>query len=157
MNSKKENEFYVATLFFIVITTLMVVSVGFGTIAVADMVKENGGKINSIIFIGIVMLFIVPISLFLWSLFTMTCKITIDETGVTRRLFGIRQRFIAWEEVKEVRLKNFVWLFISKKHLGNWNLSRCRLSKDTIYLIFGKKVVACLKKYCPRKDLLEYL
>ena len=110
-------------------------------------------------YILLAMLVLLPICMFIWGICTMACKITINEIGITRRLFGIKKRFIAWKEVKEIRIKNPIagWIFISKKSLGNWGISRCRLSKATIYLMGSPKVIEMLKKYCPQKELLQNL
>ena len=154
MKKEKENEFYVFLPLVIYITIILIIGI------VMFVVFLNKYDWNEIFpYILLAMLILLPICIFIWGICTMACKITINEMGVTRRLFGVKKRFIAWKEVKEIRIKNPIagWIFISKKSLGNWGISRCWLSRATIYLMSTSKVIETLKKYCPQKELLQNL
>ena len=154
MKKEKENEFYVFLPLVIYMAIILIIGI------VMFVIFLNEYHWNEIFpYILLAMLVLLPICMFIWGICTMACKITINEIGITRRLFGIKKRFIAWKEVKEIRIKNPIagWIFISKKSLGNWGISRCRLSKATIYLMGSPKVIEMLKKYCPQKELLQNL
>ena len=122
MKKEKENEFYVFLPLVIYITIILIIGI------VMFVVFLNKYDWNEIFpYILLAMLILLPICIFIWGICTMACKITINEMGVTRRLFGVKKRFIAWKEVKEIRIKKpncWVDIYFQKifRKLGNFKM-----------------------------------
>lgn len=105
----------------------------------------------------IIMMIILPIGLFIWSLFTITNIIEITEQGISRIRFGKVIRSFKWEEVETITSTEggtFAgWIYISNKQKSyNYqHVTKMRLDKDVIYFHQSKKAQQALVKYAPEK------
>jgi len=103
------------------------------------------------------MLFILPLILFIIIIYTMWPTIIIDNEGIKKYLFGKLRRCILWEEVKSIKLLgNYKqWLFISKSKITTKSLTLARIKKDNIYIYYKKNILEDFRTYIPEK--IDYL
>ncbi|MDR1905912.1 MAG: hypothetical protein LBQ27_03215 [Clostridiales bacterium] len=74
----------------------------------------------------------------------------IDEKGIRQIFLGVTLRFIAWEDVKEVRFAVYgtkSWLYISKSCLDCYSYRELQKKDDVIKLLCYVKALSAVKEY----------
>jgi len=157
MDSQKENtvknKFRVASFLpAILVILLAVCMIGYMCFVVSEP-EDRGWEM----IVLTVMLFLLPISLQVWGIIIGCPIVTIDEKGLHKALFGkFLKKSILWEEVKHIYNSDFmpagrgaavIWVFFSKVNLEGKGITRCRLRRDNIYLIYSNELQEAVKFY----------
>jgi len=113
--------------------------------------KPVSEEIELIIALTVIFVFI---GLFmLWNFIVMWTSVTIDEKGVHRSFWGrFRKRTIQWEEIQDIRqivtIKGVsMWVFFSKTNLEGKGLTKCRMRRDNIWLMYSEELQKTVKHY----------
>ena len=107
----------------------------------------------------IVMLLIFPSIFLIGGIYIFAAQIQIDENGITKSLFGIKQKFYRWDEISYVRFYgNIVTLSISFYKKRKENTLLYRLSKyERIYFFLDNDRRAVIDFYAPKYIKEKYL
>jgi hypothetical protein len=109
--------------------------------------------VKTVIFI---MMIVLPLSLFIWSIVTCWKKIEITDKGIRSSLFKkFLVRELTWEEITDIRLIHIlpsgVWLFFSKTSLKGMSIGKAQKQKGQIQVMPSQKLFDAIKTYCPKK------
>ena len=93
------------------------------------------------------------------GIYIFAAQIQIDENGITKSLFGIKQKFYRWDEISYVRFYgNIVTLSISFYKKRKENTLLYRLSKyERIYFFLDNDRRAVIDFYAPKYIKEKYL
>lgn len=155
---KEKDTFIVFFPVFIFISILMPIS---ATMYILMMtVGRNETVTTGVIIVGALMLFILPLGLWIWAFLYLLPSVRISEVGIERRLLWMK-KYLKWEDIKEIAMINTPtqgWLFFSESKIvikgsGFWEISKYRLKRDNIFLASNDKILDVVNKYAPKKLL----
>ncbi|PKK99050.1 MAG: hypothetical protein CVV57_04380 [Tenericutes bacterium HGW-Tenericutes-2] len=99
---------------------------------------------------------IIPLTLFMYTFFTMWPSVEFSGNGIEKTLLGKKQRFISWDDVYEIkRIKTGIaeWLFFSKVSLEGKTIDKCRNRKDNIFIVSTKEIEEVIEHFAPNRLL----
>lgn len=99
-----------------------------------------------------VMLLILPIIIIVYIVYECAAKIYLDETGMTKRLFGIRLKYYKWEEIDHIKFygnPKFVTSISFYKKRDEKKLFYRFYKYERIYFSCNKKKMDILTFYAP--------
>lgn len=106
-----------------------------------------------------VMLAVLPTFFLIWGVCLYAAKVQIDEEGITKSLFGIKQKKYRWEELSDIKFYgNIVALSISFYKERNKKSIIYRFSKnERIFIMLDDKRREVIMKYAPEYIREKYL
>ena len=151
---KEKNTFIVFLPVFILISIMMPISVTMYILMMT--IGRNETVTTGVIIIGTIMLFILPLGLWIWAFLYFLPSVKISEYGVERKLLWMKKK-LSWEEIKDIAMINTPtqgWLFFSESKVivegsGFWDISKYRLKKDNIFIASNDKILEIVEKYAP--------
>jgi hypothetical protein len=151
---KERNTFIVFLPVFILISIMMPISVTMYILMMT--VGRNETVTTGVIIIGTIMLFILPLGLWIWAFLYLLPSVKISKYGVERKLLWMKKK-LSWEEIKDISMINTPtqgWLFFSESKVivsgsGFWEISKYRLKKDNIFIASNDKILEIVEKYAP--------
>ncbi len=85
-----------------------------------------------------IMLLVLPTAFLIGGIYFFAAQIQIDENGITKTLFGLRQKFYRWEEIDHVKSNGTVVAstisFYKKRKEGSWVTHFSEYEKIYFYL-----------------------
>lgn len=98
-----------------------------------------------------IMLLVLPTVLLICGTYVFAAQIQINENGITKKLFGLRQKFFHWEEIDHVKFNGTViasTILFYKKRKGN-SLVKRYSQYDKIYFYLDEQKLAIVEFYAP--------
>lgn len=99
------------------------------------------------------MLLVLPILLFVISLFMAWPIIEFNTKGLTKTLFNIKLKEISWDEIVDIHRINTgltEWVFFSKINLKGKSIAYCRWRKDNIYIVSTPEIESIISEFAPK-------
>lgn len=150
-----KNKFFVGIEIVLMYAILFVVCVGCFIGFASDIFKED----LWVIILFTAMLAMLPTVLFILIVYLYAAKVQIDEEGITKSLFGIKQKKYRWEELSNIKFYgNIVALSISFYKERNKKSIIYRFSKnERIFIMLDDKRREVIMKYAPEYIREKYL
>ena len=98
-----------------------------------------------------IMLLVLPTALLIGGIYVFGAQIQIDESGITKRLFGLRQKIYHWKEIDHLKLNCTgiaSTLLIYKKRKEN-SLVAHFSQYDKIYFYLDEQKLTIIELYAP--------
>lgn len=118
-----------------------------------DLVKNNDLWVVVLLTFGLLGL---PFILFAWGFLMGFPKVIVDEKGLHKSLLGVFfKKTILWDDIKHIKVINtFIpWVFFSKSNIDGMGITRSRLRRDNIFVVYSKELVSMVKQY-GNKDII---
>lgn len=123
-------------------------------------IGRNDSVTTGVISIGALMLFILPLGLWIWAFLYLLPTVRISEKGIERKLLWMKKH-LSWKEIKEITMIHTPtqgWLFFSESEIvikgsGFWEISKYRLKRDNIFIASNDQILEVVHTYAP-KELL---
>lgn len=152
-----KNNFFVFIEIVFVLLFLLLCGIGSFIFAIFyGLLDEN---IFLIIFLTF-MLVVLPVVLFIFCICVCAAKIFIDETGITKRLFGVKLKYYKWDEIDHIKYYGnpaYVTSISLYKKRGENKMFSCFYKYERIFFSCSNKKLSILKRYAPEsiKQKLE--
>ena len=142
----------------IMFVCLCILLLGIGTIVLITLVNEE--KLFEILSFKLLLFPVVlPSVLFLWTFIAFAPKITFNEIGIEKHLFGIPLKKYKWEDIQDIKIIEtsfgISWLFFSKVDLKDHGIDYCRLHPKTIYIAIDDKKFEKIKEFIPQDKAIR--
>ncbi|MCM1546382.1 MAG: hypothetical protein NC033_05025 [Clostridiales bacterium] len=95
---------------------------------------------------------ILTLAIDLFMGFVMCARISINENGVEKYLFGKKIKEFTWESICDIKGINngAYWIVFCNRPVSDEELAFCNRKKFTIPICKSKEVIDSIYKYCPK-------